>query len=158
MQTKLFIYNLEPELLEAKLNYINHRWGITEKDLISMISNEKALKDLSKNAKRKFIRYLDCLDKGFETLSKTYDIKDNSKENGFLKSYYERIKLVLNDEVKFLRYLTGSWTDKDKDILMAVSIAQKQELVPQRKSESLTYQQPKATFSPCGDYTKYLRR
>jgi hypothetical protein len=150
----IFLDNLDPELLEAKLSYIHMRWGIDKESLISFATMDGVLSRMSKNARKKFKRYLMSLEQAFECLSEEYPIEDRMKIDPFLKEYTEEVRRRLKDEAAFLRYLMGEWDD---NILREVSIAQKKYMIPER-AETAIQQNPRVTFQPYPEYRKYFNK
>jgi hypothetical protein len=146
-------HNLKPELLEAKLNYISLRWGVDQASLDSMIQTDP-LPGISRNAKKKFRKYLRSLETVFASLAKRYPIRDRKGTDASVDAYHAEIRREFNDEAQFLRYIAGDWDD---EILAVVSTVQKSHMVPQRPKPAIQ-QQPRATFKPNSQYQSYLNR
>lgn len=151
--------NLGKEIIEAKLNYIEFRWGDDRNFVTELVQNHEmfstALKGLGRNAKNKFKRYLNSLEQVFEALSKTYGFVDRLRgiEDPFVKEYHGYIRKRVGEE-GFVKYLTGSW---DEDILSVVSRAQREFMLPQR-IKTYNEQNPRVRFTPKSQYSSEINR
>jgi hypothetical protein len=148
---------LSSDELQAKLEYINMRWGVDEQYLTDFFSSPEAhevLKPMSRNARKKFTRHLRSLDQGFACMRKMYPIEDRFEkaDHPFFRDYHAEIRKRVGDK-QFLQYLSGDWND---EILSAVNVAQKTHMVHRDRTKS--EQHPRVRFTPRSSYSSLANR
>ncbi|MFA5176198.1 MAG: hypothetical protein WC413_02985 [Candidatus Nanoarchaeia archaeon] len=145
---------LDKDTLELKVKDIEARFGVDEAFLFLIVNDPIYLsycKELSKNAIKKFRRYLQPTQVIFNYLSRNKKVMDKliaNKKNRFFGEYDTHIKNNLNP-VEYQMYLQGNWNEAITSVVLS---AQREFMYPER-TKTKQELKGKAKQAPVSSYS-----